>query len=587
MAAIRSLIGAPIYSDVGVLYTPDFDATGDWETTLPLTNLQAPELYKAARSKTATLADTRLRVDLKTDRAVRVLGLVYRSPEHVGAPSTAAKVRFVGQPSSAQGVLFDYEAGNDPSVIAGYSYSRASTASYTDASGVVRTAASGVLRDSHFIGGVRHTLLEPSRTNRVIQSEDFGTTWVALGTPTRTPAAFTVSGISLDLIGDDDAGVLEGYTQNIAFSGAGNEAVSIYVAQGSSTSSCIRLRDTTAGAQRLEAFVTWSGGLPSVTTTVGTYLGYESLAGGSVFRLLFSNVNVTVVNTNQLQILPAAVSGLAVTNTGTIYAGGVQVEDGTFPTSYIKTTTVTVTRAADALSFTGPSSDGTIYSKFWNLSTLAYVESTVPYTGGTPITLGGAAYVSTRINTGTASQAQMQAIIYDSGWLTPFPAGRTVEDTEDQNLGAWAFPASTINPVRYVTVQIDDALNAAGFIDLNRLLVTGGIQSATGLTDGAKITLETATQTSTSDIGVIVAMRKPTRRTVSLLLPEQTEAENAQQLSFQRVAGIDRQFVFAWDPTDTTYLQDRTFLATLAKLSDFEATIGFRWGIPYAIREVL
>jgi hypothetical protein len=149
------LFGWPIYSDVGVLYTPTF-AGGAWDANFPLTNLATRYLdgSSVARSSSAALKDTRFKADLKADRAIRVVAI----PKHT--LSSAAYVRVLGAPAS---MLFDYEAGDDASSIAGYSFTRATAATYVDRNGVLRSAASGELRDSHFIGGLRHTLLEVAR----------------------------------------------------------------------------------------------------------------------------------------------------------------------------------------------------------------------------------------------------------------------------------------------------------------------------------------------------------------------------------------------------------------------------------------
>lgn len=172
-------------------------------------------------------------------------------------------------------------------------------------------------------------------------SEDFGTTWVATaGTPTRTPAAHTKSGITLDLIGDDSAVAIEGYEQTITFTGNGTKAVSGFFKPGTSqaaSGSKILLSDSTASVNRIEATVTWSAGAPTVVMTTGTYIGAILYADG-VYRLLFTSTSVTAANTNLVSIRPAGTTA----EQGDIYAGGIQVENNTTPTGYAHTTTGTV-----------------------------------------------------------------------------------------------------------------------------------------------------------------------------------------------------------------------------------------------------
>ena len=148
-------------------------------------------------------------------------------------------------------------------------------------------------------------LLEDTRTNLCLQSENFGTTWAAVGTPTRTAGAHTTAGISLDLLGDADAGTLDGYSQTVTFTGNAAKSVSLFVKIGTATTSAVRLRDTSASADRLLGVVTWSGTVPSVAMTTGTYVGSQACYDG-VYRLLFVTTSVTAANTNSLQVYPAA-----------------------------------------------------------------------------------------------------------------------------------------------------------------------------------------------------------------------------------------------------------------------------------------
>lgn len=253
-----------------------------------------------------------------------------------------------------RGLLFEYVPGKsitDPSSMAA-TYTRATTANRIGRDTVLASQASGELRDRHFVdaNGTRTTLLEKASDNECLQSEDFGTTWVASGTPTRSAAAHTASGVTLDLIGDDTAGAVELYSQTITFTGDAAKAISVFVKKGTSAAasgSLILLQDTTAGANRLLATLTWSGTVPSLAMTNGTYHGYEGPFRGDVYRLMFTTESINAANTNSMQVRPAGTSA----EQGNLYAGGVQCEDSVFPTSYKKTTTVAVTRNADSLYF--------------------------------------------------------------------------------------------------------------------------------------------------------------------------------------------------------------------------------------------
>jgi hypothetical protein len=215
------------------------------------------------------------------------------------------------------------------------------------------------------IGGEPYLLLEGAGTNLCLQSENFGTTWVAGGTPDRVAAAHTKSGVTLDLIGDDSGAGTEYYEQNIAFTGATVKAVSVHLKASSSASVVIRLHDFTAGVTRLLARVTWSGETPVVTMTNGIHLLSEPMIDG-VYRLYFQTTAITPANTNTMQVIPASGVPIDGVSQGYVYAGGVQVENSPFPTSYQRTTTGTVTRSADSfyLPFNALPREMTVYAKF-------------------------------------------------------------------------------------------------------------------------------------------------------------------------------------------------------------------------------
>lgn len=228
-------------------------------------------------------------------------------------------------------------------------------ATYVDKDGAVRAAAAGKLRHSWVDAdgdGAFETpslLLEPSRANVCLRSENFGATWAAIGTPTRSAAAASVGAVTYDLIGDDDAGGVEGYYQDVAFTGDAVKAVSLFIGQGTATKMFIRLRDESAAAERLSVNITWSGSVLQAAAGVGTVLGVVPTSNG--YRVLLQTSSITAANTNRLHIYPGNDSSLTSADTGNAYVGGVQCENAPFPSSYIQTTSAAVTRAADSLTF--------------------------------------------------------------------------------------------------------------------------------------------------------------------------------------------------------------------------------------------
>lgn len=251
--------------------------------------------------------------------------------------------------------------------------------------------------------------------NYCLRSEDFGTTWVAIGTPTRTAAARTCGVMSLDLIGDDAAGTLEGYSQALTPSGGnGTKGVMIHLAAGTSTSTVIRVRDTTASANRLLATVTWSGGVPTVTMTTGTHLGTVACANG-VYQLLFQSTTWTVANTTQVEVYPATTSALVTTNTGTVYAGGVGVEKHVYPRGYVRTTSAAVVEDDDLLTSTigWAPQDFTLYLR---MARPAWADSAIP---------AGSTDVYAYSVSGAAGAFSLRYSLSSSQWIATITDGTT------------------------------------------------------------------------------------------------------------------------------------------------------------------
>lgn len=213
----------------------------------------------------------------------------------------------------------------------------------TVASNVVTEAAGAALNPTTVIKGLS---IWEARTNLCLQSENFGVTWGVDGTPTRVAANARCGDVVLDLIGDDDGAAVEAYRQTVTFTGDAVKAISLFVKQGTSTESVVRLVDTTLVAERLLASVTWVGGVPAIAMTTGTHEGTDALCNG-VYRIRFTTASVTATSVNSLRLYQATTVAFAVANTGTINMGGVQCENALFCGPYIPTTTATVTRNAE------------------------------------------------------------------------------------------------------------------------------------------------------------------------------------------------------------------------------------------------
>ena len=364
------LIGSPLYNDVGVLYTPTY-AGGSWTAGNPLTNLSDRRLHKVARSTNATETSTRFQVDLGVDRPVRLAFVPKHNLYRVG--NYTAQWRLVGRASDT---LFQYVAGEDIAARGGV-FARSGTATFVDRDGVLRTAADGVARDGHWISGERTLLLEAAGTNLCIRSEEFDT-WTGIGTTTVTANAIAApdGATTADLITCSAAGPASaGRSRAVTFTADGEKAVAVYLKVGDGSISTIALFDSTAATMRHQMRVTWTLGVPTLSTAAGagTLYPVEALANGW-HRILFSATGVIAANTNELRIY---VNNVAAGVTGnSVYVWGAQAENAAVPSSYIPTAATTVTRNADSLyfPFTAVPQAMTVYLRSRNVG--AYISQT-------------------------------------------------------------------------------------------------------------------------------------------------------------------------------------------------------------------
>ncbi len=244
------------------------------------------------------------------------------------------------------------------------------SATYITKTGTIATAAANVLRtewvdlDDDDVRETPGFLLEGSRTNVCLRSQDFSN-WTPIGTPVLTSGALMLGDLSLDLVEDDDGAALEGYSRSVTLTGAAVKAVSLFAKKGTSSSDAFGVTLVDSGAATVLAMeIDWdANGVPTVTETTGDHL-IAHYIGNGVYRFHFQTASAAA-GAATLSIY-AAYNAAAVADVGNVYVGGVQVEDAAFPSSYIKTTTATVTRAADSLTFPfgfGPQDDLTVLAR--------------------------------------------------------------------------------------------------------------------------------------------------------------------------------------------------------------------------------
>jgi hypothetical protein len=226
-------------------------------------------------------------------------------------------------------------------------------------------------------------LIEEQRTNLMLYSEDLSTVW-NLGTGTVQSNTWTAptGNLTGDIftIGSDSTTP----SQSTTITASATYTLSFFVNKPLTTAAFLRLRFGTA-AGSISAFIdasTMSFGV----VQAGVVANYIKQIQNNIYQVSVSfTYGATDGGSRSLAISGVVANNSSVPDTGkNIAIWGIQYELGAFPTSYIPTTSATVTRAADNASMVGSNfsswynqSEGTIYAavSFTNTSSFNTVYS--------------------------------------------------------------------------------------------------------------------------------------------------------------------------------------------------------------------
>jgi len=228
------------------------------------------------------------------------------------------------------------------------SFTRASGATRVNQVGLVETVGVNVPRFDYdpVTKAAKGLLIEESRTNLFLRSEEFDSAaWNKPGSTITANAIVAPDGI---LTGDKivATNTLGGHQLNYTISQSGSQTLSVYAKKGEY--SHLYLAFFTGSS-----FTTWFN-LDS--GTVGTV---ESSTTTSITALPDGWYKCSITRNQSTTVAVIGVSNADNVNSYTgdgvsgIYLWGAQLEVGAFPTSYIPTTSATVTRAADIATIGG------------------------------------------------------------------------------------------------------------------------------------------------------------------------------------------------------------------------------------------
>lgn len=234
---------------------------------------------------------------------------------------------------------------------------RATTATRVNSSGLIESSAINVPRLDYTDSTCPSLLVEPQRTNLLLRSEEFDSTyWLKSNVSVTANNTSSPSGtMTADLVENTSNA---GYINNLSFAGSTGSvySFSFYIKNNTSTNTSVLVRE---GVSAVTATINWSGAnISSIINTIGS-ISFTALTNGW-FRI--TGTYTALENPQKIRIYPQAFSG-----TSSVFIWGAQLEAGSNATSYIPTTTASVTRNADLISKTGISSligqtEGTLYA---------------------------------------------------------------------------------------------------------------------------------------------------------------------------------------------------------------------------------
>jgi hypothetical protein len=257
-------------------------------------------------------------------------------------------------------------------------FTRASSATYIDSAGTLQTAATDVPRFDHnpTTGESLGLLVEEARTNLLVRSEEFDNASWTVNPGSKTVTANTTVApngtLTADTVTADGISAAHFVDQTATLT-AISYVYTVYAKAG--TNNFIQLRASATLGSRYANFDVSTGATgtsANITSSSIEFVGNGWYRCSMVFTSTAATGTLAIILVTSNSAASAEVNSLSTS----VNLWGAQLEAGAFPTSYIPTTSATVTRSADVASITGENfsswyrqDEGTVFAQFRPLST--------------------------------------------------------------------------------------------------------------------------------------------------------------------------------------------------------------------------
>jgi hypothetical protein len=245
---------------------------------------------------------------------------------------------------------------------------RATTATRVNSAGLIESVANNVPRLDYSNGSCPSLLVEPQRTNIQTYSEDIAQAFPTIlgGTTTANNTTSPSGIINADKFTVDTSTGIHGFFNTYVSTNGQSYTTSVFLKRGTGRYFLYRILTNTYEA-RYGVTIDLETGTILGTNTYGTPTGTSSKIedyGNGWYRVSLTINGVGILLATLLETSNTATPSLDVyldysytgNGTDTYFIWGLQTEAGSYPTSYIPTTSAAVTRNADVISKTGISS---------------------------------------------------------------------------------------------------------------------------------------------------------------------------------------------------------------------------------------